>query len=92
MRDTYFPMSFLVCSTENDILIKLAPSFEPDHLLQNPKCLPSCKITIKCKILLITYNLSDSLSGFVCELPSYHKKRLYDYSRVSNKHPRHLCG
>ena len=69
MRDTYFPMSFLVCSTENDILIKLAPSFEPDHLLQNLKCLPSCKITIKCKILLITYNLSDSLSGFVCKLP-----------------------
>ena len=25
---------YIVCSTENDILIKLAPSFEPDHLLQ----------------------------------------------------------
>ena len=89
MRDTYFPMSFLVCSTENDILIKLAPSFEPDHLLQkqlssnilvrrNQKCVASCKITIKCKILLLI-----TVCLILCPdlYASYHKKHLYDHVR-----------
>ena len=80
---------YIVCSTENDILIKLAPSFEPDHLLQkqlssnilvrrNQKCVASCKITIKCKILLLI-----TICLILCPdlYASYHKKHLYDHVR-----------